>query len=255
MTDYQVFHIFKTCVEAINAGRLINRVSTTDKEFHFQNWFRDCLFDSKRNFDENGRNSFPDFSMVDSTEGFEVKGLAYAGRLSDFDCNSKSPSGLLNGRQIYYVFGRYPKDVDHEYPVIDLVIAHGDFLNADSDYVHENKSVKGFGTYGDINIRDRKMYVAPTPFAIAEGLIGTRTLILPVEYECPDGFVEVGKLDRVEAEKLIVGYKFDLTTNQLTVQDAPNLNAGTIHQFKAYRLDTETDKAVTLMLRADDVSQ
>jgi len=38
-----------------------------------------------------------------------------------------------------------------------LVICHGDFLNADHDYVHKNKSVKGFGTYGDILIRDRKM--------------------------------------------------------------------------------------------------
>jgi|SRR5829696_8936912 len=27
----------------------------------------------------------------------------------------------------------------------------------------------GFGSYGDILVRDRKMYVAPTPFALAEG--------------------------------------------------------------------------------------
>ena len=44
--------------------------------------------------------------------------------------------------------------------MLDLVVCHGDFLNADHDYVHKNKSVKGFGSYGDIMIRDRKMYVA-----------------------------------------------------------------------------------------------
>ena len=48
--------------------------------------------------------------------------------------------------------------------MLDLVVCRGDFLNADHTYVHKNKSVKGFGSYGDIMIRDRKMYVAPTPF-------------------------------------------------------------------------------------------
>ena len=32
--------IFKRCVEAIRQGSLIERVSATDKEYHFQNWFR-----------------------------------------------------------------------------------------------------------------------------------------------------------------------------------------------------------------------
>jgi hypothetical protein len=38
--------------------------------------------------------------------------------------------------------------------VLDLVVCHGDFLNADHEYVHKNKNVKGFGIYGDIMIRD-----------------------------------------------------------------------------------------------------
>jgi len=55
------------------------------------------------------------------------------------------------------LFGRYPADpADDDYPVIDFVLCHGDFLNADHTYVHKNKSIKGFGTYGDIMIRDRK---------------------------------------------------------------------------------------------------
>ena len=32
--------VFKACVEAIRKGALIERVSATDKEFHFQNWFK-----------------------------------------------------------------------------------------------------------------------------------------------------------------------------------------------------------------------
>jgi len=43
------------------------------------------------------------------------------------------------------VFGRYPAEPDgNSYPVFDLVICHGDFLNADHDYIHKNRSVKGF---------------------------------------------------------------------------------------------------------------
>jgi hypothetical protein len=39
------------------------------------------------------------------------------------------PSGYHNGRTIYYAFGRYPKDPDEdEYPVIDFVFCHGDFI-------------------------------------------------------------------------------------------------------------------------------
>ena len=66
------------------------------------------------------------------------------------------------------MFGRYPQDPDGKrYPVLDLVLCHGRFLNADNTYVHKNKSFRGFGSYGDILVRDRKMYVAPTPFALA----------------------------------------------------------------------------------------
>ncbi|MDQ3345019.1 MAG: hypothetical protein M3473_01780 [Chloroflexota bacterium] len=89
-----------------------------------------------------GRNSYPDFRMVRETEGYELKGLAYPGRDATFDSNSQIPTGLHNGRTIYYVFGRYPKQPDgNEYPVLDLVICHGDFLNVTRDYEHQNKSV------------------------------------------------------------------------------------------------------------------
>jgi len=253
VTDKKVFDIFSTCANAIRQGVLINRVSKTDKEFHFQNWFESRLSEVGVNFDIQGRNSYPDFTLVEFTEGFEVKGLAWPGRESTYDCNSQVPSGFCNGRDIYYVFGRYPKAVDagDEYPVIDLVICHGDFLNADHAYVHKNKNVKGFGSYGDIMIRDRKMYVAPTPFAIADGLTGSRTLIVPAVMEQPTDFIKVGDLVRAEADNLVIGYEFDLRSNEIAAKTIPNPDAGKEHHFAAFRTHTDSKKPVSILLKAD----
>lgn len=162
--DTTVIKVFRHCVAAIRDGKLIRRESRQDKEFHFQNWVRARLDETGVHHDVGGRNTYPDFRMVRFTEGYEVKGLAYPGREVNYDCNSQVPSGFHNGRTIFYAFGRYPAEPDGDtYPVLDLVICHGDFLNADHDYVHKNRSIKGFGSYGDIMIRDRKMYVAPSP--------------------------------------------------------------------------------------------
>ena len=47
--------------------------------------------------------------------------------------------------------------------------------------------------YGDLMVRDRKMYVAPTPFALLEGVTSLPTLIVPADY-APDGrFQQVGR--------------------------------------------------------------
>jgi len=239
--------VFEGLVDAIQRGELIQSAGNKDKEFHFQNWFEARLHQLRIDSDQRGRNSYPDYSLVHSPEGFELKALAWPGRERDYDCNSQVPSGMHNGRHILYVFGRYPADpADHQeqngiraYPVIDLVMCHGDFLNADADYVHKNKSVKGFGTYGDIMIRDRKMYVAPTPFALIEGTTGLRTLILPADWPVDDRFIHVGDLERREADELVVGYSFDLETNVIAATRRPNPNAGRIHQFKAYRHQSE----------------
>ncbi len=169
-----VFSVLSHCVRAIRDGKLIQRESSHDKEFHFQNWIRVRLDETALNYETGGRNSYPDFRMVQVAEGYEVKGLAYPGREVNYDCNSQVPSGKHNGRTIFYIFGRYPAVPDGQsYPVLDLVICHGDFLNADHEYVHKNSSLKGFGSYGDIMIRDRKMYVAPTPFGLVSGVAHT----------------------------------------------------------------------------------
>ena len=228
--------IFLECVRAINRNVLIKRESSNDKEFHFQNWFKDRLTATGLHFEQAGRNSYPDFSIVQYTDGYELKGLAYPGRDANFDSNSQTPSGNHNGRSVYYVFGRYPKVPDgNTYPVLDLVVCHGSFLNADHEYVHKNKNVKGFGSYGDIMIRDRKMYVVPTPFHLVEGVAHNLTLILPEDAEVSEHLRLVGKLDRIEAPQLVIGYSFNLRTNDLIPEHMPNPSAGRIHKFCAWR--------------------
>lgn len=239
--------VFFRCVEAIRDNELIRRESSTDKEFHFQNWFAARLEETGLKFDPGGRNSYPDFRLVEHTEGFEIKGLAYPGRDASFDGNSQVPTGYHNGRTIYYVFGRYPQKPDgNAYPVIDLVVCHGDFLNADHEYVHKNRNVKGFGSYGDLLIRDRKMYVIPTPFLLAEGVAHHRTLILPAEVELSDDFILVGEIVRCESGKVIVGYSFDLRTNEIKPETTENPHAGRDHRFRAWRVKGDPDTKVAL---------
>lgn len=239
--------IFRRCVEAISQGLLIERESSRDKEFHFQDWFKKRLLETGIQFDQGGRNSYPDFTLVRFTDGYEIKGLAYPGRDASFDSNSQVPAGLCNGRTIYYVFGRYPKNPDgNAFPVLDLVVCHGDFLNVDHEYVHENKSVKGFGSYGDILIRDRKMYVVPTPFRLVDGLAHRQTLILPMEMQAGEDFLSVGTLKRVEAAGMVVGYSFDLRSNRLMPRTVPNPEAGKEHVFHAWRLNGRDKSPVTM---------
>ncbi len=121
--------VFVRCADAVHATKLISRESRQDKAFHFQNWFKARLGETGLNFEVGGRNTYPDSRLVASTEGFEVKGLAYPGREANYDCNSQVPSGRHNGRTIFYIFGRYPAEPDGDsYPVLDLVVCHGDFL-------------------------------------------------------------------------------------------------------------------------------
>lgn len=248
------FDVFYECAQAIHNGELIEKDSVKDKEFHFQNWFQKRLDDLKYNYDLNGRNSYPDFRLVSSPEGYEIKGLAWPGREKDYDANSQVPTGFHNGRDIFYVFGRYPADLTPyggsghtiKYPVIDLVICHGDFLNADHSYIHKNKSVKGFGSYGDIMIRDRKMYVAPTPFALTDGTTGLCTLIVPDTYVPDKRFKEVGTLIRKETQRYVQSYSFNLETNEISTDWAMNSNVNKEHKFKAYRLKDASDKQVSM---------
>jgi hypothetical protein len=85
-------------------------------------------------------------------------------------------------------------------------------------------------------IRDRKMYVVPTPFRLIDGSAHNLTLVLPAEQHPGRSFFEVGNLQREEANELIVGYAFNLRTNEISSEKVANPNAGRVHLFKAWRL-------------------
>lgn len=147
-TSYIV--IFLSCEEATRRGSAILRTSRREKEFVLQDWFRQRLDEARIAYDEPSRNVYPDFRLVNFAEGYEVKGLEFPGREATFDANSQVPTGRHRGRTIYYVFGRYPpySEGATEYPIIDLVVCHGDFLNADHEYIHENKALRALGPMG-----------------------------------------------------------------------------------------------------------
>ena len=128
--------VFLACDKAIANGVLIQRPHARDKEFAFQNWFADRLDDVGIAYEPSQRNTYPDFRLLELAEGYEVKGLETPGRDATYDSNSAVPSGYHRGRTVYYVFGRYPATTNAQYPVVDFVICHGDFLNAQRDYIH-----------------------------------------------------------------------------------------------------------------------
>ena len=94
-----VISVFTNCVKAIRNNRLIGRVSATDKEFHFQNWFQTRLEEIEENYEVGGRNAYPDFRMVASTDGYELKGLAYPGRDARLTAIAKSLPATITGER------------------------------------------------------------------------------------------------------------------------------------------------------------
>ena len=165
----------------------------------------------------------------------------------DLRVQNNVPCGVHHGRQVYCVFGRYPKKPDGDsYPVLDMVLCHGSFLNADNEYVHKNKRFRGFGSYSDILVRDRKMYVAPTPFALAEGTAHRFTLIIPADQNPGTDYVQVGELMRREVDKVATAYHFDLKTNTLETTLSPNPSGGKEHNFNAYRLKGDPAEPVKM---------
>ena len=171
--------------------------------------------------------------MVRTSEGFVVKGLAQPGRDATFE-SSQMPTGHHDGRDIYYVFGRNPARPDgDEYPVLDLVICHGDFLNADHGDRPRNTRWTPLGGAGGTMFRARRTYVVPTSFRLIDGAAHGQTLVLPADIDPGDGLVAVGDLVREEGRELIVGYALDLDTNALTPTKVANPRAGEKHAFRA----------------------
>jgi len=60
----------------------------------------------------------------------------------------------------------------------------------------------------------------------------------------------MGDMTRAEAEKIPVGYEFDLCTNELAVIEEDNPTGGTLHTFTAHRMPGEVSPAVRLAARS-----
>jgi hypothetical protein len=90
------------------------------------------------------------------------------------------------------------------------------------------------------------MYVVPTPFRLVDGVAHRQTLILPNDVKADTDFFEVGELRRREAAELIVGYSFDLQTNDLLPKTVPNPGAGKEHAFRAWRFKGSTADRVSM---------
>ena len=223
-----VWDVLRASERAIEAG-IPTRRTPDDKEFHFQRWFAARIEDAGFGTVDAGRNTYPDFPIDDINEAYEVKGITQGSRENDFDCNSALPSGEHNGDDVMYAFGRYQKVRDGgENPrVLDIAIVHGALLNAGGDYVAANKSMRVVGSYGDVLLRDRKMYVAYTPFRLLTNMKNHCTLVLPSGWPgVPADAHRIGEFIRTEAEEILVGYEADLRANTLTGRST-NPNAGT----------------------------
>lgn len=225
----------------------IVRASQQDKEYHFQNWVKLRIEQAGLTYQELSRHGYPDFVLTGHASGYEVKGLAFPGREADFDCNSQLPLAKQGAHTVYYIFGRYPQAAGQEFFVHDLVLCSASFLNAETTNTNTNQSFRGAGSYGDILIRDRRMYVCATPYALASGTEGQATLILEHGTEVQSPMLEeVGQLERVEAATLVTGYQFDLVQNTLSSQHGPNPTSGQSHTFTAYRVAGKGEGTVAM---------
>lgn len=236
-----MWKVFESCATAVQSEIPTHR-PRDDKEFHFQRWVALRMGEVNISVPEGGRNTYPDFPVEGYGEAYEVKGITAGSREGDFDCNSALPSGEHNGMEVLYVFGRYENERDggDSPKVLDLVIVHGSLLNAGGDYIADNKSMRVLGSYGDVLLRDRKMYVAYTPYRLLTNILGFTTIVLPKDWpERPSSFQKVGDVKRREADEILVGYEADLRANSLSGRFEPNHSAGKIHEFEAWTFEDD----------------
>ncbi|MEP0778137.1 hypothetical protein NDI39_10980 [Microcoleus sp. ZQ-A2] len=79
------------------------------------------------------------------------------------------------------------------------------------------------------------MYISPTPYGLISGADRQITLILPEDYPPHAQLEAVGQLTRIEADRLVIGYSFNMMNNELTPEFRDNPSAGKINAFVAYR--------------------
>lgn len=237
--------VFLEADRARRAGLTMTPRSARDKEFFPQDWFMDRLQATGLPYLQNGRNSYPDFWVGDGStppvEGFEIKSLSYAtGKpaRADFDSNSTVPSGKKDGRDIFLVFFLYTGSGTSARQVHSLVFAHTDLINADHQIAgdHVNAGVSGFGSYGDGNIRNRKMYRFPHPYALRPQLEGRCSLVVPASWNLRDARLrKVDSIPRTVTPQRVRKFTIDLQDQaNPIVQTEAYPNAGQRTDFDVF---------------------
>jgi len=222
--------------------RMVPR-SASDKEYFAQDWFIDRLKAVRLAFEQQGRNSYPDFwvGKGELIEGFEVKSLAFAGgkpARKDIDFNSTIPSGRKEGRNVFLVFFLYTGSGSDERVVHSVSVTHGDLLNADHALAaeHLNVAVHKFGSFADGFIRNRKMYVFPHPITIDPDGLGRHRLIVPQEWAVQDKRLrKVKTIDRTIAPQTVDSYTIRLRgRGEAEVNSKPAPDAGRVLRFDVF---------------------
>lgn len=221
---YFATDIFIKLAQTIRNGHAqMQRRSSQDKEYFFQDWFLDQL-KSRYSLEEQGRNSHPDYILGkdEQIEGAELKSLANVkvGKRdasvnpcrTDIDFNSTVPCGIVpyRGKQLrtFYYFALYEnfKDDPLRAEAIALCVVDGNFLNNDFNIAstHKNTSASGFGSYQDGFIRTRKMYRFPNPLTVPQLRYKNALVVEDGDTELEDGQLKLtGKLTKKDKDNKI----------------------------------------------------
>lgn len=235
--------IFTEAVQAVRSGVSMAPRSANDKEYFAQDWFEQRLQSIGLAYEQQGRNSYPDFLVNGAgiSEGYELKSLGFAnGRpaRSDIDFNSTIPSGFKDNRHIFLVFLLYTGSGHSPRPVHSLIIAHAELINADYAVAdaHVNVSIRNFGSYADGFIRSRKMYVFPHPITIDPTGLGRQRLIVPQSWNLREPrLTHISTLQRIIADKAVDNFTIHLHgRGQADTNYVPYTNAGTQLGFDVF---------------------
>jgi hypothetical protein len=252
-TQSHSVQIFLEMVRAIRGGVPMKPRSANDKEYFAQDWFIDRLQATGLRYQQQGRNSYPDFWVHDDVlqEGYEIKSLAFVPPTSrqakqglpgkparkDIDFNSTIPSGRKDDHDTFLVFFLYSGTGSADRTVHTLSLAHGDLINSDHAVAdkHINIAIKEFGSYGDGFIRNRKIYVFPHPVEIDPTGLGKCRLIVPATWQLAnDRLKSVKTIPRTIAQQAIDSYKVSLHGGKPTICRIPYLDAGRQSEFQVF---------------------
>jgi hypothetical protein len=236
-------NVFCQMVTACQQGQCMLPRSANDKEYFAQDWFIDRLKALGVSYEQQGRNSYPDFwvGTGKDQEGYEIKSLAFTGSKparKDIDFNSTIPSGHKQGHDVFLVFFLYTGTGGDDRPVHSISVAHGDLINADHALAdeHLNVAVHKFGSFADGFIRNRKMYVFPHPVTIDADGLGKQRLIVPQAWGLQDSRVrKVKTIDRAIAAETVDSYTIRLRgRGEAAVTSIPTADAGKILKFDVF---------------------